>query len=218
MDDSPARFPRACLGRWLVAMLLGLAPALSAHAQAVGETVINPLTGEEEVIVELLGDTMVLTEEDNVIVIAEYEVGDTFIDPEDEDVTLEVTAVHVNDVTGLVDEITVTDGADPPNLRTFAYVQPVDTGVPVGQEGLPGEPAGPVPVTVPPGNFPYSDPQKGSKGDGGSHAYGVEICIVKCWTIGKEAKPGHAGGTPDPITTVLNGADRFTNAARLPGV
>ena len=129
-------------------------PPTPAAAQMVDDAVINPVTGTTERIVQVFPNNIVLTDANNLINLNTM-VGATFPGA-DAGVVFTVTAVRVNATTMLVDQITVTDNADTPNVSMIDVVAAVDDTPPPDAIGDPGDPGGISRLRFPPGMSMWS--------------------------------------------------------------
>jgi hypothetical protein len=166
---------------------------------AVGGTVVNPLTGANETVVQVLSPISVLTNQNNTILLANA-VNDSFTIGS---LTYTVTAVHVNGVTGQVDQVTVKDNQSTPVTSTIDRVQN-QSGLNIpGQSG--GDAGANLTPVAPPGNNNYADNRRGGNGPNGRDGGGVQICppLVGCFTIGVDPENGGNGSTGPTINTTL---------------
>ncbi len=157
-----------------VAIALSLLLGPAAIAAAPGDTVVNPVSNQEETVVQDLGGGKVLTDHDNVIIIDPPALGDSYVE---DGVTYTVVALTVNADSGLVEEVTFSDGAETPTIRYVSTVQDVSAemggGPPPEDAPQPGDPGGPVVIPVPPGNVNVVPAiERGGNGDSGDNAYG----------------------------------------------
>ena len=147
----------------------------------VGGTVVNPLTGATETVVQVLSPISVVTNQNNSILLVN-QVGDTFTA---NGLNYTVTAVTVDAGTGLVSKVTVQDNQSTPVTSTIDRVAdqsgslvfpPATTG---GNSGTTFTPV------IPAGNNVYSDQRRGSDGGDGHAGGGVSVCIpvIGCATI-----------------------------------
>jgi uncharacterized protein YhjY with autotransporter beta-barrel domain len=204
----------------LIAFILLSNRAFAANPYAVGGAVTNPETGATETVTDLLGDDMVLTDQNNAIRVLDLAIAQQFDDPDNPGTTLVVDSVHTNATTGLEDYVTVHDVADtavpPTTTRDIAFVKPVDQTAPPSD---PGNPGGSVPLPIPSGNTNVvADARVGSQGAAGHDGYGVRICIIDCFTIGRDAAPGSPGGAGPAISDTITGAPIESVSDNLPGV
>ncbi|MGE0624304.1 MAG: hypothetical protein AB7I04_11155 [Pseudomonadales bacterium] len=169
---------------------------LPTPATMVGDVVTHPVTGVDSTVVAVL-DNSVLTENDDVIMFY-YTEGDTFADPNDPNdppATVTIVSVVLNADTGFAESFTLDSG------DVIQVARPVDTDVPPDAQGAPGDPGGPVDVSIPTGNSGViAVKQKGSNGGDGNNGYGVEICdptgiFGGCVIIGYGGTAGGNGGT-----------------------
>ena len=167
----------------------------SAFAYAVGDTIINPETGASLIVVEVLAHGVVT--EGNLFVLTSVSVGDSFPDPSDPDITVEVASVITNGTTGEVEKVVFTDA------REYNVV----SALPVGAPGAPA-----ATLTLGGGasdqNF-VQDIRRGAGGDDG----GAGALFVS-------ADPGEPGETGPTITLDVPAghADITTSTAGLPGI
>jgi hypothetical protein len=218
-----ARRALAALAASIVLLVLTSGPVLAGECTigpcAVGDTIVNPVTGEAEIVQELLGDEMVLTDQGNAFLIVDMTVGNTFPDPEDPTITLEITAVRTNTTTGRIDQITVRNDLDPPVSRGVDIVTTPDNTPPPETGGDPGNPGGSVDVPIPSGNVNVlPDKLVGSQGAEGRDGWGLRICIIWCFTIGQNAQAGSPGGAGPTINKTISGGDITSVSDDLPGV
>ncbi len=206
-----------------VAAALRSAPAFS---QQVGDTIINPTTGQPEEVFLVVGPGVFRTTLENVIWNnPPATLGAEFVDPSDPAVTLEVTDLILHPTTGLLYRLEVTpvdedpDDGVTPQPEIINLVRAIDSSnPPAGTEGDAPSPGGALPPVVPPaGNVNFVRPFQGSRGAGGRDGYGVEICIIVCWDVGVRPTSGDPGDTWAPLFYDLS-ADYQTTAAATPGV
>jgi hypothetical protein len=185
-------------------LLLGLALIVVAPAAAwanftlpaVGDTVVNPVTGLNETVTQVISPAAVETNNNNVIVVSTT-VGDTYTDPGTGH-TLKVTAVTTNGL-GFVTGVTVTDQttSTPSNLTVVQ-----NATAPAG----PSAGSGSTPFTFPTaaGDHVYTDIKIGQNGGNGHGGGGVKIFGVCICYSPSDGAPGAAGPTLND--TVVNGA------------
>ncbi len=196
------RRPLSLVSGIFATFLAGSAMALlPTPATVVGDVVTHPVTGVDATVVAIM-DNSVLTDNDDVIMIY-YTVGDTFEDPNDPNVppaTVTITSVEVNATTGYPERYTLDSG------DVIEVARPVDTSVPPGAEGAPGDPGGPIAVPIPAGNVGVIAVKLvGSRGADGNDGYGIEICdptgiFGGCFIIGYGGTAGSNGGTGPTVT------------------
>src|SRR6056297_249089 len=177
----------------------------------VGAVVTNPLTGEEVEVEQVIQDNdgniaYVLTSDDYVI-LTRTAVDDTFscVEPEEDGScdTYTVTAVTTDPDTGYVTDVEVQLVADdPPEPETQAVAK--DSQISDEFEpGGPGDGEFIAPVTT---AGTIEEVSRGENGDDGDTAYGVRICIIVCFNIGKSGSAGEDGETgPAIVRTVGEG-------------
>ncbi|ATQ43306.1 hypothetical protein CSW64_13200 [Caulobacter mirabilis] len=221
------RFRRALrrIGVIIAASATVAAPQLAAAA--VGDSVLNPVTNNNETVVEQISPVLVRTNQGNFILLAQT-VGQTFTDSTTDPanpVNYEITAV-TKDSDNQVVSVTVK------NLSTNATSsQAVVTnlsgainGAPTpGAPGGAGSGAGSFTFTPAAGDLNnYANAQHGNNGGDGSDGGGVRICAFGgCVTIGKNPSAGGAGATGPAIGVNLNPGnwgDIQTVSNNLPGV
>src|SRR5690606_35083406 len=208
---------RRAAARFLLFVLL---PSLAWSQQAtpdtqVGDTVTHPVTGEDATVVEVLPGYGVLTDAGDVLLVY-FTVGDSFTPPGATE-PLAITAVAVNDDTGLVESITV--DTDPE--QTLQIAEPVDDqlaawlAAQAAAQGAPGSPGGYTSIPAPPGNTnPY--PGQSVTGDGGEYGadgVGTNIWIPSpfgddwCTFVGVAPEAGEDGEAPDALTVNGDASD-----------
>ncbi len=187
----------------------------------IGDTVTNPLTGANETVVALIkdngGQVVDVVTSTGLLLFTRNTVGDQFqaADPANPTVfnTYQVVAVTLNATTGLVESVDynlVADvGANPAvtpitqstvddQSATYNTIPPGVTGAPPGTDFNP----------IPNGSGPIKENHKGSRGRGGSDAYGVSVCLPDwlgggCDTIGKKGSKGKNGGTGPTVNRTI---------------
>jgi hypothetical protein len=216
---AKSRFTRSAIAL-AVAAVLQSAPVI---AQVVGGTITNPETGSPETITEVLQDPAysVRTLEGNIIWVGPTTVGDTFTltyraavpaqngapaIPERLAGTYRITARTLNAGNRVVGVSYRPDIASPPPAVTFDVVTYVGDA---GQPGAQGDDEGavdPPPVGNGSDEHQWLDRQHGRYGDNGSDGWGVEICIISCWTIGDDADSGGPGSQGPTLSYSINTA------------
>ena len=101
------------------------------HAPQPGQDVLNPLTGQDEVVAQYLANGFVVTDDHNLIIL-ENAVGDMFYFPNESTIQYTVATIKVDATTNDVYQITVTNNSnsntDTINLVTAGPGQPKDGG------------------------------------------------------------------------------------------
>jgi hypothetical protein len=202
----------------LIAALFLAGEAFAQNPYAVGDEIVNPVTGATEIVTDVLDAENVLTDQNNGIFVVTT-VGATFPDRRPTapaGVILTITATRTNATTGQIDQITVRDNADPPVTSTIDIVREA-TGTPPPTD--PATPGGSVPVPIPVGNVNvFTDRQVGGTGGSGRNGWGLEVCIIWCFTIGQQATQGGAGGNGPLLSHTINGPDITSISDDLPGI
>jgi hypothetical protein len=196
-------------------------PALPVSI-AIGDTVINPLTGASETVIQVLAAHSVLTDANNTIFLVTT-VGATFVEGA---ITYTVTAVTTDATSGLVDSVTYADVPGGTPAVTIPVVDDISgaiTGASSGLGGGGGDTGATLNPTIPAGNTNvYTDRQRGANGGDGDNAWGLRICIFgACVTIGENGTPGDPGGPGPDISadiTVANNGNIESITDDLPGI
>ncbi|MEI9850534.1 MAG: hypothetical protein WDN24_06380 [Sphingomonas sp.] len=189
----------------------------------VGDTIVNPVTGFPETVVQLTGDYAVLTSANNSILLANA-VGQTFTGVALDGITPVVYTVTAVTLTGsVVTSVTLEDPALV--ASTQAIVTDISADIAAATAAPPPGAAG---VGTTPFVFPaaagdvnnIANAQRGNNGSNGSDGFGVRICFFVCFTIGKDAGNGGAGGNGPPINVVIPASHGAitTVSANLPGI
>lgn len=198
----------------------------------VGDTVINPATGEEVEVVGLIADVNGVTQyviaSDGDGIAAETAVGNT--------IALTADTAQLNDLAagdyeiiqqslgsfGYVDSLKVrlieNPEPDPPNpLLDYAVVTSGTEDPPQGEDGNPiqppatGAPEAPAPQLT---SGKIYNVVKGAGGSDGDDGYGIRICLpfgIGCATIGYSGSSGGNGSQPSDYT--LSIPDSYNNGA-----
>ena len=192
---------RLMLGASMLALqtvLLTGASLTPAAAQTnPGGTIINPLNDEVLEIDTDLGGVVLTT--NNLLIVVDPMVGDTVVDPADENKTLTITSLiraidpDTGDPTGNVIQFVASDAGDPPAFTTIDVVRDatsiVEDLIRQGEDGaVPGDPGGP--FIIPPANGDQNtvrDIDTGKGGEGGRRGVGVRVCFIVCGTVGRSA-------------------------------
>ncbi|MEO8017344.1 MAG: hypothetical protein ABI769_05995, partial [Pseudomonadota bacterium] len=216
---SKSRFTRSAIAL-AVAAVLQSAPAI---AQVVGGTITNPETGDPETITEVLQDPAysVRTLEGNIIWVGPTTVGDTFTltyraavpaqngapaIPERLAGTYRVSAQTLNAANRVIGVSYQPDIASPPAAVSFDVVTYIgDAGQP-GEQGDDEGTVDPPPIGNGSDENQWLDRQHGRYGDNGSDGWGVDICIISCWTIGDDADSGGPGSQGPTLSYSINTA------------
>ncbi len=203
---------------WFLLSLFLLVLPAGANAVAVGDTVINPITGATETVVQVLDDGTVFTDQDNAI-LTRLAIGDKY--------TFGGTEYAIDSVTtnpaGRVIEITLkeTGGAGTitrDTLTAFTVPDGGTTGI------TPGNPGGPVTVPIPSGNVNVvHDYRVGARGSDGRNGYGVELCIGvsplrKCFIAGRSGHSGDPGGNGPTISRAVTPGNNGNIQTITPGL
>ncbi len=214
-----SNFHRIKKVQWSLALLAMSATFIpgAGLAQMVGDSIVNPLTGASEEIIQIDGGSA-LTNNDNVILV-NTDVGDTYVLDGD---TYTVTAVTTDSSTPpRIISLTMSDGGTPPTIRMEPTAREFSDPS-AGNPDTGGNAGGPVNIPIPAGNVNVvADSRVGSRGNNGRNGYGVEVCIIKCFTIGRSGRPGSAGGNGPTITrniTVGGNGNIQSVSNGLPGI
>ncbi|MDY6923439.1 MAG: autotransporter outer membrane beta-barrel domain-containing protein [Pseudomonadota bacterium] len=188
---------------------------------AVGDPVLNPATGLNEEVVEVISPAVVRTNLGNFILLATT-VGDVFSDPETGE-SYEVTAVVLN---GSGNPVTVTvedSGGAATVLGVVTDQSGQIAGVTPDPDGPDGSGASDFVFPTAGGDVNNFDrARRGDDGGDGSDGGGVRICVpvLGCATIGFSPSNGGNGATGPTVNEVVDSAwgDIQTVSAGLPGI
>jgi len=189
---------------------------------AVGDAVLNPVTGSNEQVVEVIAPAAVRTASGNIIFLATT-VGDTYTNTKTGK-SYEVTAVTKN-ADNRVISVTVKEvGTSTTQSQAVVTDKSGDivTGAPPA--GSAGAGAGSYSFPTASGDVnTFADARHGGNGSNGDDGGGLEICIplIGCATIGYNPTAGDDGGDGPSfghtITTANNG-DIEVVSDKLPGI
>lgn len=182
----------------------------SSAAQAVNDPILNPDTGQNEIIIGVLPDGFFATDQGNTILTTPVG-GQVTVDGIVFNITgqREAAGQQVYDLV----EANPPSG-DPAQTRTLPLV---DNVAAPPSTGNPGDAGGPVPFTPPPGSQRVeSKIAVGSRGADGRDGFGFEAFGV---TVGRQATRGDDGGTGPTQTFVFDGAATSSGTAnQTPGI
>jgi len=170
-----------------------LAVTAPAEAYNVGDPIVHPTSGVVLTVLEVLPDGVITT--GNLFILTTTSVGAVITDPTNPALSIEISSVNTNALTGQVESIVTTSG------RTISVITPISTA--------PSAPAGGT-ITIPAGagdvNY-FHDVRRGDGGGGGRD--------------GALFVSARSGGNGDPgpnFSTSVNNRTITTTSDSMPGV
>ncbi|QKQ27264.1 hypothetical protein [Candidatus Reidiella endopervernicosa] len=188
-------------------------------ASNVGDTVLNPVTGLDTTVVELIpassGEIQYVVTSDGGFLLTKTTVGETVQEIGGSNIyTIVSTGTN-----GAGHVVSVFLKLDPADVDEVATSKDVYTSYVVDGGGGGGAGAGEFVAPVATSGV-IDEVSTGRDGDDGGNAYGIEICFFGCFTIGKAGSDGDDGATGPAINRVVETTHGTINStsAETPGI